>query len=740
MKSKLIPILIATLFAASSAIAADGDDDDSVNYFGSVGVGGLLTHESAGTRDAAKLNEYRDLDSGAIVNFDIKGRSSQYYLDAYGENLGRDDQYLDLEGGKYTIFKYQFFADDIVHNWAFDARTPYSGIGTNTLTATLPNLAPTTWNTFDLEQKRQNIGGMFELSNDSPWYFRLDANQVTEKGLKLIAGANGTSPGQGFNDKPLPVDTTTRNVSVEGGYATKQGQFSVNASYSKFSNENDLLHWTNAYFNGLDTTTLAADPEYAKLGVNGVLKALPLGSTLAGRLTYSTTTNNSAIATTALTTGGVFNATNPDRSVFDGEIVHQTASLSLHSNPTREIDSRVYWNWFKKDNRSPIVTFSALPPTSVGLTCGRIVLGATVIDPGECTTETLSYRKNNFGVDVGYRFNPQNRLVLGLDYVDLKRNRIDFDETEDKRASIEYKNTSLDQLSARVKYQYLQRRSHFLESAAGADANDPEFLNRFIARFDASNVDQNLVKLGLDFNPAELLDLSVEGIFKHNDYKDTVLGRTKDTRQQFYASVGYGDMNAFRVMAFADVEFIQYDSYHRNISTVSSGTGVAPNNSQSGNCQTTFPNCYDPNTPANNSNYNWAATNKDRNWAVGLGADWAATQRLKLHSSLLWQMTHGTVDFAVQSGATPATPAVPIGNYDDTRKLSFNLKGTYAYSKAWEFTGGYAFEKFHFNDISYAGYQYTIGAGATASYLSGAYAFPDYIVNAVYVVGTYKFE
>lgn len=736
MKSKLIPILIANLFAASSAAAADGDD--TVNYFGLVGVGGLITNESAGTRDAAKLNEYRDLENGAIVNFDIKGRSSDYYLDGYGENLGRDDQYLDLKGGKYTIFKYQFFANDIVHNWAFDARTPYSGIGTDTLTATFPSLSTTNWNTFDLQQKREDIGGMFELSNDSPWYFRVDTNQVTDKGLKLIAGANGTSPGNGFTDKPLPVDTTTQNVAVEGGYATKQGQLSVNASYSKFSNRNDLLHWTNGFFaNGLDTTTLAADSDYAKLGANGVLKALPLGSTLAGRLTYSTTANSSPIATTALNTGGVFGATNPDRSAFDGDIVHQTASLSLHSNPTREIDSRVYWNWFKKDNHSPIVTFTGLP---VGLTCGRIVQGATVIDPGDCTTETLSYTKNNFGVDVGYRFNPQNRLVLGFDYVDLKRNRIDFDKTEDKKASIEYKNTSLDQLSARVKYQYLQRRSHFLESAAGADANDPEFLNRFIARFDASDVDQNLIKLVLDANPAELWDLSVEGIFKHNDYKNTVLGRTKDTRQQFYASVGYGDMNAFRVMAFADVEFIQYDSYHRNISTVSSGTGVGINSSQSGNCQTTFPNCYDPNTPANNSNYNWAATNKDRNWAVGLGADWAATQRLKLHSSLLWQWTHGTADFAVQSGATPTTPSVPIDNYDNTRKLSFNLKGTYAFSKAWELTGGYAFEKFYFNDISYNGYQYTIGTGASASYLSGAYAFPDYIVNAVYVVGTYKFE
>mgnify|MGYP000867452533 CR=1 FL=1 len=100
---------------------------------------------------------------------------------------------------------------------------------------------------------------------------------------------------------------------------------------------------------------------------------------------------------------------------------------------------------------------------------------------------------------------------------------------------------------------------------------------------------------------------------------------------------------------------------------------------------------------------------------------------------------NGTVDFAVQSGATPAVPAVGISNFDNTRKIAFNLRSTYALTKQWDLIAGYAFERFRFSDIAYDNYQYTIGTGTGASYLSGYYANPNYTVNLVYLVGTYKF-
>src|SRR6266540_4931220 len=85
MKSKLIPILVANLFAAAGALAAEGSDDMAV--FGSVTVGVQGASVATGSEgNVAKLKEYRDIGGGggtsgrALSGVDIKGRGSEDYL------------------------------------------------------------------------------------------------------------------------------------------------------------------------------------------------------------------------------------------------------------------------------------------------------------------------------------------------------------------------------------------------------------------------------------------------------------------------------------------------------------------------------------------------------------------------------------------------------------------------------------------------------------------------------------
>jgi hypothetical protein len=131
---------------------------------------------------------------------------------------------------------------------------------------------------------------MFEISKGTPWYVRVDGNQVRREGIKVIAGAQGTSPGNGFVDLPSPVDFKTDNISVEGGYQTKTQQYALSYHFSKFSNDNQLLNWSNGFFSSatplrLDTTVLPADNEFWRIGANATWKKLPYESTLAARLT-----------------------------------------------------------------------------------------------------------------------------------------------------------------------------------------------------------------------------------------------------------------------------------------------------------------------------------------------------------------------------------------------------------------------------------------------------------------------
>jgi MtrB/PioB family decaheme-associated outer membrane protein len=730
MNKRLLPVLIASLFAAAPlAVAQEG-----LKYTGSIGLGGIYSNVTS--RNPAEFYEYRDMYSGLLTEIDVRGRSDKYYVDLFAENIGRTDQFIDLKGGRYNLFKYQVYGDWLQHNLSMrpdGATSPYGGIGTSGLTAVFPNVNPATWNpSFNFEKNRQNIGGMFEFSNIyvSPWYVRADANQVRTSGINIASAASGTSPGNGFVDLPAPMEYVTNNWALEGGYATKAGNFAVNFTKSTFTNDNQILNWTNPFFgstgpvggrNQFDSTFLPPDNELWKISANGALRSLPWGSTLAGRVTYSELTNNVGVMGSML--GGTAGAagyfgTAPTNTNFDGKIKNTTVAVTFASNPVRAVDTRAYYNYYDKDNESNQITFD---------NCGV----AAAAPFTTCQTQLFGYTRNNAGIDVGYRFSPANRLSGVIDYNHTDQERHDYPKTTQWTYGVEWRNNSFDWLGARLGVSYLQRRSDFDLGNAGANANDVAFLERFVARYDLSDLDQTRVKLVLDSSPMPLLDLGFEGYWKWNDYKNNdnwspLIGREKDTRQEYYASVSYGDPNAFRVTLFGDIEFIQYDSLHRNINA-----GTCPAGS----------NCADPNTPPNSTAYNWDATNKDRNWALGVGTDWKAMEKLTVKGSAIWSRTQGWADIVSQNNF--GNP-FPIRSFDTTSKVTLNLKGIYQFNRNWEFTGGYAYETYNYSDDQYNGYQYVIPAGTAptfsgTSYLSGYYAFQNYSANIVYAMAKYKF-
>lgn len=737
MKAKLLPLLIATLFGMTNAALAQ---EPGLKVTGSVGVSGIAISEDS--QDASKLNEYRDLSPGGAGVFDIQGRGSRYFFDGFGENIGRDDMYLDFRGGAYGQFKYRIYSDWLRHNYGFGpdgGRTPYINPGQNNLTFFSPspaaransNVPP--WTSFDFRTFRKDTGGNFEFSGGSPWYARLDANEVRQTGInKVDSAALGTSPGNGFIDLPYPVDYVTRTLAAEAGYQSPRGHLSVSYTYSKFQNENVLLNFQNSFFgNGFDTATFAPDNDYMRIGLSGVLRQLPMSSSLSGRLAYSKVTNSANMLGAVLNTAGspALVPTNPSSSNFDGKVENTTAQFGLSSLPMRNLDTRLYYNYYKRENDSSEITFQTL---TAGLAC--FTAGTT--GPGNvnvfCSGDRQGYTKHNPGFEVGYRFNRENRLSGGYDYLQTEREgRPDSDETRDNRFFIQWANSTFETVSARFKYQYLQRRSDFLTDNAGFDANSPFYLERFNRAFDVSNVDQNMIKVFVDWTPMPFLDLGLEAAYKKNDYKGNTLGRTKDDRQEYYASLSWGDPSVFRVTLFGDIEFVQYDSYHRTVSTVAAN----------GACTAAAPNCFDPNTAPNASNFNWGSTLDNTNWMIGVGADWPLMPRLIMKASAIIGKNDGSADFQPQTLASgsPAANLPPINTYDNTTRTSFVLRAVWLADKNWELSGGYAYERYKYDDLQFENYQYVVGTGTTTSYLSGMYAFQDYKANILFGTVRYKF-
>ena len=82
---------------------------------------------------------------------------------------------------------------------------------------------------------------------------------------------------------------------------------------------------------------------------------------------------------------------------------------------------------------------------------------------------------------------------------------------------------------------------------------------RFIRAFDLADLNQNRVKLKLDWAPSDNMGVALEYLYKDNDYNDTRLGRTGDTRREIFANLTYGTPNSWRATLFGDFEDVKYD-------------------------------------------------------------------------------------------------------------------------------------------------------------------------------------
>ena len=766
MSKKLLSTLIASLFATAPALAQSGDP---LRVEGSATFGIFYNNQSA--NDAAKLQEYQDLNNGALSSISARGRNSTNWFEGYGENFGRSDQYMFLRGGMYGVFKAGGYLNDMPHDFSTNALTPYNGTGGNLLTATFPQLDPSTWGSFNLGYKRQDAGGYFEWQKQSPWYFRVDGNQVKFDGTKVGSSSNGTSPGNGYTALAFPTQYNTSNWGVEGGYQSGKATLSLRWDYSKFEDSNQTLRWTNPFFgptatttsNLLDTSYLPPDNTFNKFTLTGNYRDLPWNSVVSARYTWAKTTSNVNLAQTALNTGGVYSSTLPSENTFNGEHVNQSLALAWTASPASTVNTRVYYYWTKLQNKSDVVEYGKYPaqPLTSGLGCGQSppAVAGTTWPPGNCENELYHYTKNNVGFDVWWRFARGQRLGAGYDYQNLDQQRFDYDKSHYNKFWAEYKNSMLDTLSARLKYQYLKRDSTSNNSSAGVGPNDPEYLLRYTSAFDLQSLTAQEIKLYLDWMPMQMLTTSFEGRWVKNQYNDVTYGRTDNDQQGYYLSVNWGDPNKLLLSGFGDWQQTKYPSNHRYIGTVSGGPPPVTN-TPPGWCPLTGasanPNCYDPfaapvffvptGSTSPTGSYNWSSQTKDTTWMIGAGVDWPATSQLMLKASYLYVDNNGEATFSSQNNyGNPLN----IGNFDDTRQQYFNLKAIYALDKNWSFQAGYAYEKFSRNDIGSANFTYLTPApaataptppNASISYANGYYLNPNGNQNIFWLMASYKFD
>src|SRR5512143_152307 len=725
MRVKLIAVVVAGLFAQSAYA------DDNFLWSGSLEAGGRGTNIDGANRngaygntkplsatnpltpftgpsDDAKAQEYQDINSAPIGVVDVRGGSRAYYLRAFGEEFGRDDQFINIVGGGWGTWKASFYNNDIPHNYSFNALSPLTNVGSTLLGFSSPSGAyppaanPNAWGTWNYGTQRNTTGGNLEVSMKSPWFIRADYNEVKTNGIKPSSGQLGTGSGNGFIEFGAPADYKTKNTTIEGGYNSKQYGIKLAYMQSKFTDANDIMQWPNFYMrNGLDTSLLPPDNDLKKWSLNGYVKQLPWDSAIVARFSQSKLTNSVGLtaapwtsslkptgtgagATSAegnpkgvgyLLTQPFDSSTNQNLSNFDGDIKKTNFNVAWNASPMAKLDMRVYYDYYDKENNSTTVSYrqgsqgsSCATPPANSATC--FTIGELIEENGEA----FQYKKNAAGFDASWAFDRANKLLGGFDWDRVKRNDLvlnnqDAPESDNYRYWIQYKNTGWNNLSGWVRYEFLQQKSDLIYTGSATSVQSQ------YTPYNVNNSDRNKVKLWVDWTPAPLWLVGFGATWMDTDYKDNLYGRTKDKLQQYDLTAAWGD-ERLKITGIGNWGRVEYN-------------------------QNYLAGSYPPATPFTATSYTWGTKNTQDGWMLAAMADWAATEKLMLTASYSYQKTGGGVDFnsgyfgppCPAAGCSGGFAGGPLVNYvtDDTKLQRFQIKGNYNINPTWSVSAGYAY-------------------------------------------------
>jgi MtrB/PioB family decaheme-associated outer membrane protein len=672
MKTKIIIlVLIVGLVPLTGAFPQDKPIE------GEVSLNGMWIGLDGKEGGRAKFTEYRDLkeDGGAYGRARFNLDMDKYFLNLDVGDFGYDTQYYDIDGGMWGKFKFDLFYNEIPHNITFDARTPLLGAGHDTLVG-VPNTNVATWNTFDYSLERRQYGGGLKVDLIKPFFFDVSFQRENREGIKPV-GAAETNPGGIAFELPEPIDYVTNNLKVSAGYAQKPLFMSLNYFYSDFNNSHAALNLPSN-FEPPNAFSLPPDNTYQKGAFKGAV-TLPFNSRFSTNVGFSRGKSDTSVLSLI-------------SSAFDGKVNTLNYDFSLTSNPVRFLDAKVYYKYYKRDNKSD--------------------------DPTGVVDIFLDYKISTYGGELGFRLPARFYLSGGYKYVKTERNKKGETDPEeilpfnrDNIYFVDLKWSGLDFLEAKVGYEKFDRDAHYqtLDSAINP-----------AKRFYYAAQNKDTFKAMLDIFPLDNLSFGLEYRFKKIDYSDTIFGLKSDKRHEVDISADYTISKIAKVYGYGDYGWIKFDQLQHKL----------------------------PLLPFSPSEGNWDAKQKDRTYGYGIGTEvYVIPKKLTLIFQHDYVKSNGDVDFTIDpvlfvasNGLAGANNSIAdITRWDDYVLYCFKIKAVYNFTKSLAASIGYAYERFWYSDAQLNNYNFAPTGGSNAAFLTGAYKDQPYKANLVFGGLTYKF-
>jgi MtrB/PioB family decaheme-associated outer membrane protein len=749
----VVPFLLApvSLFAQDQAVTdkvgeKTPEQAKEETISGTLGLGGETFF--SGRRDSAKFDEYRDTPQGLFGGGQVAYQNKNgYYFDLQGEILSSDDQRATLESGQYSSWKAELEHNRMPHNYAFGAKSLYSGAGSEDLhmsealrsqlqnssgsltdVTNILNNELTSASEIDLGTTIQKDSARLSLMKWDPFNVTAEVKRATQKGTRPLGGSFGFSNAVEIIE---PRDYQTMEYKLLGEYATSDLYFSAAYYASVFDNGKDVVRFDNPFrltdsvgapAQGL--TDLAPDNYFQNVAVNGAVRNLPWKSDITSALSFGFMRQNDSLVPYTINSainqsaGAPFDASQPSSLPHSADQSVNTAlwDIKWTAEPACFLDTKAFYRYYLRDNQSGTYAF----PGYVSFDSGW--------QPGTIHTQPIGYDRHTAGADAGFEVYDKTRLGVDYKFDRMNRDYREVSTLDDNAFELSLDNKSWEYLNLRTAWEHSFRNiSGHYDPTVPYDGESPNAQLPFLRKYDEADRVRDAVNFLASVFPAEGLDVTASFLMGVNNYDHSDFGLTDDTQFVYSLDVAYELTKTVQVYTFYSFE--QHNAKQKDRQWQPGGAGD--------------PYLTDTTTA---SMSNWNAKLVDEANTVGAGFDYQILPKILLFkTAYTLSYSTGHADFSspiAREGDANSFNPKNYNSVDDVMIHTLSPQLVWTIRKNMDLTLGYLWEYFHASDFAKTGFANVV-ADTSGAYngglLMGTLPVTNYNVNLAFARFDYRF-
>jgi MtrB/PioB family decaheme-associated outer membrane protein len=608
---------------------------------------------------AHRLGEYTGKNTGGnyfIGDADItlRDNASGTWWQVKARNLGLDNRDLRVDYNQQGDLAIFLEYGELTHYDPITFTTALGGAGSYTQTV---NAAGSPTSDYQSEIRRKNTKLGIEKILDQAFSVQLRFRNEDKDGSRNL-GFYDVGSHLSFLTEPLHQNT--KEIEATVNYSGQDLLLSTGYFGSFFTNDNNHFNvngLVGAYSASIDPNmSLAQDNEAHSVFVSGNYKFTQTTRAVFKVAYTRGTQNNDFYGTTRTGLGS---------TSLQGRVDTTALTMGLSSHPTARLSLNANLRYENRDDKTPEVRYFTTTPSYTG---------------SGYNADTS--RKNvTAKLDGTYRLPMLLSLVGGLDWTKTTRampvaRSLDWRRTTDEwTARLGVRRALADKLNGSVSVLHSDRNGDdyvpttlyakgFSDFYSGSPATlTPSFINPL----HWADRKRDKIKASLDWSALEALSLqfTAQSAWDRYGSYNGSLGNDKGRATLYSADANYALSDNTNLTAWISRD----DTHMRQKTNMAYVNNVAQ-------------------SP-------WSADLGNLGKALGAGANFKPTEKLRLGAEYQWSLDHN--DYAMQGNGVSSVPTVT------TRHATLKLSGDYAYRPNLGFKVQYAYDRFNSNDWTWAG-------------------------------------